>query len=123
MSTRAHIIIKKKGEEDTYVYHHCDGYPDGVGEDLKRFIIDEGTAEKPKSFATLLNERDDYFRIDDGIHGDEEYIYYIDIYPDKVIISVETGEYIETADSDWEEIWKEIPEFTETIKTNVGSKR
>lgn len=79
MSTRAHVIIKKKGEEDVYAYHHCDGYPDGVGEDLKRFIIDEGTAAKPKLTAKLLNEWDDSFEIDDGIHGDEEYIYVIDL--------------------------------------------
>ena len=125
MSTRAHIVVISEDEE-RYVYHHSDGYLEGVGEDLKYFLKD---IYKPSDYSAdeLCQQLEDwdvsYQYEDSGIHGDEEYIYYIDIYPDKVIISVETAEYAKTADGDWDETWKEIPEFTETIETNVGSKR
>lgn len=33
MSTRATILIKEKDENDIWIYHHCDGYPKGVGSD------------------------------------------------------------------------------------------
>ena len=34
MSTRATIKIVKKGRKPVWMYHHCDGYPDGVGVEL-----------------------------------------------------------------------------------------
>ena len=40
MSTRAHIRIKD-GDEQIMLYHHHDGYPDGVGRDLKEFLADK----------------------------------------------------------------------------------
>lgn len=109
MSTRAHVIIKKKGEDDVYVYHHCDGYPDGVGEDLKRFIIEEGGADRPKGFAKLLNDWDDSFRIDDGLHGDEEYIYVIDL-DEKIIkgYGIWGDEYYEAVENGDIEVHREF---------------
>ena len=35
MSTRATILIREKNEPDVHIYHHCDGYPEGVGADLE----------------------------------------------------------------------------------------
>ena len=37
MSTRAHIAIHSKGEY-RHMYHHCDGYPDGVGSELSSIL-------------------------------------------------------------------------------------
>ena len=34
MSTRSHIEVRK-GKMKNYIYHHCDGYPSGVGMELK----------------------------------------------------------------------------------------
>lgn len=31
MSTRCNIIIKDRGDRRIYLYHHHDGYPEGVG--------------------------------------------------------------------------------------------
>ena len=38
MSTRATILIKEKDQKDIWIYHHCDGYPKGVGSDLKNYL-------------------------------------------------------------------------------------
>ena len=38
MSTRSHIIVTD-GQNTHYVYHHCNGHLDGVGAELKYFII------------------------------------------------------------------------------------
>ncbi len=40
MSTRAHIRIKD-GDEQIMLYHHHDGYPEGVGRDLKKFLSEK----------------------------------------------------------------------------------
>lgn len=37
MSTRATIKITERNESFR-VYHHCDGYPEGIGEDLKNYL-------------------------------------------------------------------------------------
>ena len=34
MSTRAHIIIKE-WDNQIHLYHHCDGYPEGIGIDCR----------------------------------------------------------------------------------------
>lgn len=41
MATRASIIMKENGKPMMAVYKHWDGYPDGLGKDLKT-IIDGG---------------------------------------------------------------------------------
>lgn len=38
MSTRATIHFTRGGETDAIIYRHGDGYPDGLGEDLKTFL-------------------------------------------------------------------------------------
>ena len=37
MSTRAHIRIYDSGG-CIQLYHHCDGYPEGIGRDLKSVL-------------------------------------------------------------------------------------
>lgn len=40
MSTRAtvHFLYEEKDNPLAIIYRHCDGYPDGLGEDLKTFL-------------------------------------------------------------------------------------
>ena len=38
MGTRASVIFKEKGEPVFAMYKHYDGYPEGLGEDLKSII-------------------------------------------------------------------------------------
>lgn len=80
MSTRASILVKE-GDEKCYIYHHCDGYPDGVGLDLKEYL------EKISSWymEDIVNElikgkcaNDSTYEWTSGVHGDESYFYLID---------------------------------------------
>lgn len=82
MSTRCHTIITK-GENKAYVYRHGDGYPDAAGTDLKEFINDHKNEIKNWSvndFGVELEKADYGFEFENyGIHGDEEYIYFVDL--------------------------------------------
>lgn len=82
MSTRCHVIITK-GKEKAYVYRHCDGYPDGAGEDLKNFIWanqDKFKVWSPDDFAYELDIANYEFEFENyRIHGDEDYVYFVDM--------------------------------------------
>lgn len=93
MSTRASILVKED-DDKCYVYHHCDGYPSGIGVDMQEYL-------KTVKYWTIENIVNDLIKAhrcgtthniwtgeskigDDGyewttcIHGDEEYFYLID---------------------------------------------
>jgi hypothetical protein len=80
MSTRAHIIIKE-WDNQIHLYHHCDGYPEGIGIDLKNII--HKLAEDPEYRTRDLIQGklipgDDSYAPALCLHGDEEYVYVID---------------------------------------------
>ena len=90
MATRSNIVIKS-GKKKTYLYHHWDGYPEGVGEDLKNYLQnrnkemngEEITKELLDGIEGKLGDekdegKDKAYKKTDGIHGDVEYIYTID---------------------------------------------
>ena len=82
MSTRATICIKEKDEQDIWVYHHCDGYPDDVGSDLKKYLKTLKYGWIAYEIANDLikdrvNLKDDGYELTSGQHGDEEYAYLI----------------------------------------------
>ena len=82
MSTRCNIVVKDKNNT-FYVYHHCDGYPEGVGSFLYRKVNDnlyKGRfcfAEDVVNYL-LKDEEDNSYELTSGIHGDIEYLYEID---------------------------------------------
>lgn len=82
MSTRCNILVKEKGRKDIILYHHHDGYPQGVGADLvKRFT--ELFSKENYIFAIVLanklvKDSEDEYEITNCIHGDIEYLYTID---------------------------------------------
>jgi len=79
MSTRCHVILEKKDCETEFVYHHFDGYPEGVGEELVGLLKKYNKQHwEPVAIANWLEKQDDLYEPDDGIHGDEEYVYVID---------------------------------------------
>ena len=104
MSTRATIQIRQRVDEAgtqqavINLYHHSDGYPEGVGADLKRWLKGRNDGYGPDyvmwdcdSIATELvkgcltspdehgNERPDKnYQVTFGQHGDEAYAYVID---------------------------------------------
>lgn len=52
MSTRATVWFHDKGKEtpEAIIYRHSDGYPEGLGQDLKRFIREIDNNLKDKRF-------------------------------------------------------------------------
>ena len=88
MSTRCNIIIRE-GKDKILLYHHHDGYPEGVGKDLLNYMqktCDEHRGVCAESVARELvkNETSRTGLNDNGyvpaicIHYDIEYLYEID---------------------------------------------
>lgn len=98
MGTRACVIIKK-GQSQTILYRHYDGYPErlGCGYDLASRLAmaiemglerhNEGTAIEPTNpindfMASLLttpyDNHNHHYRITDELHGDLDFIYFLD---------------------------------------------
>ena len=115
MSTRCNIIckIKRAGEDAqqfAVLYHHCDGYPDGVGYNLIERLEEASGIQRwhAGSFVTEL-VKDPYgdYEITTGLHLDVEYVYtilfeYVDGKP-RVTLS-----YHEVEDFGNPEVGKEI---------------
>ena len=82
MSTRATILIKseKKGKS-VRIYHHCDGYPEGIGSDLKAYTSTLNCWDVYEIANDLIKGHcihDDDYELTSCQHGDEEYAYLID---------------------------------------------
>jgi len=94
MSTRATIILKEKDKQDKFVYHHCDGYPEFVGVNFKKFIenykgdfnqetifnkvLEDGIpylGYKSWMSDELIDKKDLSYEDGECIHGDESYLY------------------------------------------------
>lgn len=92
MSTRCNIAVRYDGWNNsgtvyTYIYHHCDGYPSGVGSDLKAFLAkhwpnDWQWREYPEMIIDDIMKGkvggDLDYRFSPGLHGDIDYLYVID---------------------------------------------
>ena len=75
MSTRASIRITE-GDGQILLYHHCDGYPEGVGSELKDFLKDRRYWDAERIASGLA--RGYPYECAICLHGDEEYVYVID---------------------------------------------
>lgn len=83
MSTRATILIKEKDQKDIWIYHHHDGYPSGIGSDLKNYLKTQKYGWIAYEIANdLIKDRadlkDDGYELTEAQHGDEAYAYLID---------------------------------------------
>lgn len=82
MSTRSNIVLKSKSET-IYLYHHHDGYPSGVGVDLMNRFYDLMKSGRMFDIYNISNEltkdEDDEYELTNGLHGDIEYVYEIDV--------------------------------------------
>jgi len=88
MSTRCHIIVKNNNRE-TFIYHHCDGYPSGVGAELEELLSE---CERDNNFNNLVDKITDIdggYVVDGGIHGDEDFIYTITLNNNSCILKCE----------------------------------
>jgi len=83
MSTRATILIRQESQNTHIrIYHHTDGYPDGIGADIKQALEKHGrnwdACRIANEMLKGLNGFDEYYEITFCQHGDEEYAYLID---------------------------------------------
>ena len=75
MSTRTTIKLKEK-QNEINLYHHHDGYPEGVGADLKDRLNNDKKYWDMYSFTNLLiKDNNDEYELTNGQHGDEAYAY------------------------------------------------
>ena len=86
MSTRANIFILNDygDDEKVVIYHHCDGYPEGVGKVLTRilhkFSTENHSTVSKEELANYICSSDKEFRITPPcMAGDAEYIYEINL--------------------------------------------
>jgi len=80
MSTRANILVREHNEQ-CYVYHHCDGYPSGVGIDLKKYLATVRYWYCEDIVNDLIKGEklnDNGYEWTSCVHGDEQYFYLID---------------------------------------------
>ena len=94
MSTRCNIIIKD-GPSRIILYHHPDGYPMGVGTELRGYLERIHAWHKglhsaehianylvkgriPAPLASTPHDDDEY-ELTSGLHGDVEYVYVINL--------------------------------------------
>lgn len=92
MSTRANIFVDYKGKREQF-YHHMDGYPEGVGKELLAKLraalldaaddIDDKGPEffgmVYKYFRERLCRSAEYEPEEIGLHGDIEYLYFVNL--------------------------------------------
>lgn len=87
MSTRCNIrVLSKKYDKSFMLYHHHDGYPSGVGMDLKTFLDKKEywsaydiSNKLIKGIHSEMYERlDEGYYITSSMHGDVNYLYLID---------------------------------------------
>lgn len=79
MSTRATIKIRQ-GNRTEDLYHHFDGYPEGVGVNLKSYIETTGIWELTRIYTDLVTGKtgDDTYEPSPYSHGDVDYVYIFD---------------------------------------------
>lgn len=86
MSTRCNVIVKENDGKFFQLYHHHDGYPEGVGVDLEEYIkqMDDDCLVDGKKFVDFLCDpkHDDEYEYEGTNvcpHSDIEYLYIIDL--------------------------------------------
>ena len=103
MSTRANIFIRNDYDdhEKVVIYHHYDGYPEGVGKDLTN-ILHKFSKEKHANVSKeelanyICNSDSDYCITTPYEAGDAEYIYEINLAKHRV-----EWERLYTGEQEW----------------------
>lgn len=81
MATRCTVKLVGLGENEIqYFYHHYDGYPKGVGQDIMEYLKDKEVWDFKKIICDInagFIGADPTYDMSKSIHGDENYIYLI----------------------------------------------
>lgn len=78
MSTRCQTLITIDGEPAACIYRHCDGYPEGMGNDICKAL--QKTSDAGKFAAMLLSAWTFDCELEQigAEHDDAEYVYTVD---------------------------------------------
>ena len=77
MSTSAGVLIKDGSDDGLYLFHNYDGYPEGIGEELKSILADIKKWDETHILKAIKKYDDGYELMNDPM-GCEEYYYTID---------------------------------------------
>lgn len=81
MSTRS-VVIVKDNDKEIWLYHHWDGYPEGVGVDLLKRSLKFNSYENKwygDDIANkLVKDSTDDYEITNSYHTDIDFLYMID---------------------------------------------
>lgn len=87
MATRS-VVIVKDNDKENWIYHHWDGYPEGVGFDLvkrsKKFKSYEDKWYGDDITNKLVKDTNDSYEITNGYHTDIDFLYVIDCQEEKI---------------------------------------
>jgi len=99
MSTRCALVVRESNvwepgrpyEEVLRLYRHCDGYPEGMGNDLKRICksyFDESRRTSWSQWLVSELAKICSYEIEpkSTVHGDLEYLYRIDVEERKITV-------------------------------------
>lgn len=124
MSTRCALIVNEKNrweygeplEEVFRLYRHCDGYPEGMGQDLKTICARYQRDSERKSWSQYLLEKLSALctyemEPPSAVHGDLEFLYCINVDGRKMTVSCYTIGW----DEEYEEAMCRYPVFRETF--------
>lgn len=76
MSTRSNIVFSNKRGEKVFLYHQCDGYPEGVGHQLRDLLNEAGEDFMDIiMLAFFIHLRNPTYELVSRISGDIEYLY------------------------------------------------
>lgn len=113
MSTRCNIIIKGRGNERVYLYHHHDGYPEGVGQDLAKLLAEPlligrvyATPVVNHLVKNTAGLNDDEYEVTMGLHGDIDYCYVVNCKTNSLRCFKVTDKDVDT--NTYEPIWKRV---------------
>lgn len=81
--TRCNIVVND-GTDTLYIYHHCDGYPKGVGQQLIKYLQCNTPLRAQDVLDGLVFMYGEEYEETSGIHGDIGYLYTIDIRDDRI---------------------------------------
>lgn len=129
MSTRCCVKVIKKFSDDkiaeVMIYHHCDGYPEGVGVDLVNRSKKWGTGWQFKQerswnidnvVNSLIKDENDRYEFTAYNHIDIEYLYTIDC--DAKTIKCNEANWIFGEDENGEQVSRN--EIGKEVKIPVG---
>lgn len=83
MSTRCQVKVISRGKE-VMLYHHCDGYPEGVGYCLLKLLKKNEDGWRASELVTTMIKNGN-FEITFGKHSDIEYYYELNFDKEQVL--------------------------------------